>query len=379
MTLYPNAMRDHASAGWRRNAPRLAIALLLASICASGASAAASPADPEGSEAGEAKKDRAPADYSGVFSFYHENDVYLSEDSNYTSGFGMIWVSNASETYGERNLIPRMIRAGSFLPSVGDEGFRSFVSFGVGQEMYAPEDLDAVPPPPDQQPYAGVLFVDTSVYGHGPRKMDAYTLRLGCVGPCSGAEALQKRIHEWTGSPIPQGWDYQLQNEFIINLNYQHYGRIKRKVERGKFQYDVSWRGGGGFGNYYTGANLGVEVRLGYGIPDSYGVSGRRSSGGSSLVNAIPPPGRVWWGYAFAGFQGFAVIRFLPTDGNTFKDSPSVERDDFTGNLTTGFVVGFRRVVLSWTLNNVSALASLSNSKDDDFGAITFSFLFPMR
>jgi hypothetical protein len=336
-------------------------------------------ADSGGREEGQETAEKAVADYSGVFSFYHENDVYLSEDSNYTSGLGLIWVSNAAETYGERNLVSKMVRGASFLPSVGDEGFRSFVSFTLGHEIYTPEDIEAVPPPPDQQPYAGVIFVDTSVYGHSSRKMDSYTLKLGCVGPCSGAEQLQTKIHEWTGSPIPQGWDYQLGNEFIINLNYQHYRRIKRKVERGKVQYDVNWRAGGGLGNYYIGANIGVEARLGYGLPDSYGVSGRRSNGASSFVNAIPPPRRVWWGYAFAGFQGFAVGRFLPMDGNTFKDSPSVERENFTGNLTTGFVVGFRRVVFSWTLNNVNGLASLSNSKNNDFGAITFSFLFPKR
>ncbi len=353
--------------------PRVTVLFLLLSICAWGNVRGAS------EEEGRGDGDREAADYSGVFSFYHENDIYLSEDSNYTSGLGIIWVSNAAATYGDRNLIPKMVRVASFLPSVGDEGFRSFVSFTLGHEIYTPEDVDVVPPPPDQQPYAGVIFVDTTVYGHSSRKMDAYTLRLGCVGPCSGAEQLQTKIHEWTGSPIPQGWDYQLGNEFIVNLDYQHYRRISRKVERGKVQYDTSWRGGGGFGNYYIGANIGIEGRLGYGIPDSYGVSGRRSSGASSFVSAIPPPRRVWWGYVFAGLQAFAVGRFLPLDGNTFKDSPSVERDDFAGNLTTGFVIGYRRFVLSWTLNNVSGLSSLSNSRDTDFGALTFSFYFPKR
>ncbi|HET6278872.1 MAG TPA: lipid A deacylase LpxR family protein [Candidatus Polarisedimenticolia bacterium] len=349
----------------RRCRPRLAAVLLLISIGAWGPL--------------HGESEPAAADYAGILSFYHENDIYLSDDSNYTSGFGFTWVSNDEATYRERNLVRRMVRGGAFLPSVGDAGFRSYVSFNIGQEIYTPEDITAVPPPPDQQPYAGVLFFDTAVYGHSSHEMDAYTLRIGCVGPCSGAEQTQKAIHERVGSPIPQGWEYQLVNEFIINLDYQHYQRVKRKAERGSVQYDITWRGGGGFGNYYIGANLGIEVRVGYGLPDSYGVSGRRSSGASSFVGAVPPPRRVWWGFAFAGLQGFAVGRFLPTDGNTFQDSPSVERDDFTGNLTTGFVVGYRRFVLSWTLNNVSGLSALSNSSDDDFGALTFSFYFPKR
>ena len=174
MSLYPFARS-------RCTMSRMTVLFLLLSICAWGNLRGAS------EEEGRGDRDREAADYSGVFSFYHENDIYLSEDSNYTSGLGIIWVSNAAATYGDRNLIPKMVRGMSFLPSVGDEGFRSFVSFTLGHEIYTPEDVDVVPPPPDQQPYAGVIFVDTTVYGHSSRKMDAYTLRLGCVGPCSVA------------------------------------------------------------------------------------------------------------------------------------------------------------------------------------------------
>jgi hypothetical protein len=368
-----HSTRHHLLAGYRHILSRVMIPLILTSVFTCGGPCSAS------QQEGEDPRDESGRDYAGVFSFYHENDIYLSRDNNYTSGLGFIWVSNDAATYGSRNLVRKMVQGTSFLPSVGDPGFRSFVSFTLGHEIYTPTDIESPTPPPDEQPYAGVIFLDTSVYGHSSRMMNAFTLRLGCVGPCSGAEKLQRKIHEWTGSPIPEGWDQQLRNEFLLNADYQHYRRMQRRVEPGKAHYDVAWRAGGGFGNFYIGANIGVEARLGYGLPDSYGVTGRRSSGASSFVNTIPPPRRVWWGYAFAGLQAFGVARFLPTDGNTFKDSPSVDRDDFAANLTTGFVVGYRRFVLSWTLNNVSGLSSLSNSRDTDFGALTFSFYFPKR
>ena len=47
-------------------------------------------------------------------------------------------------------------------------------------------------------------------------------------------------------------------------------------------------------------------------------------------------PARKWRFYAHLGGQFFGIARFLPTDGNTFKDSPSVERDDFAAAIARG-------------------------------------------
>jgi hypothetical protein len=43
------------------------------------------------------------------------------------------------------------------------------------------------------------------------------TVRMGIICPLAGVERLQKLIHNWINSPDPQGWDYQVNNDVIIN------------------------------------------------------------------------------------------------------------------------------------------------------------------
>jgi len=336
-------------------------------LCLGAPASSPEPSSPDRAEPQEKR-------YWGVLSAYLENDVFLYSDDNYTSGVGFSWTSDDAATFTRENWVPTMVRGVSFLPTVGDPDYRNFVSFTVGQEIYTPEDIEAVPPPPDEQPYAGILFLDTTVFSHGRQSLHGYTLRLGCVGPCSGAEQLQRTLHGWTGDPIPQGWDYQLQNEFLLNVDYQYHRRLHRRAERGGVNYDFSFNAGGGLGNYYIGANAGVSARVGYRVPDNYGDANLRSGGTAMFVAPDPPPSRGWRWYAFVGLQGFAVGRFLPTDGNTFKESPSVERDDFMGNLSSGIVVAYGRFVGTWTLNNLAGLTDVATSRSQDYGTFTVSF-----
>jgi hypothetical protein len=267
------------------------------------------------------------------------------------------------------------VHAFSFLPKVEREGYRSHVSFTLGQEMYTPKDIEAPIPPPDQHPYAGVLFLDTSVYAHAERSMHAYTLRVGCVGPCSGAEQVQRWVHDWVGADRPAGWDHQLSNELLLNVNYEYYRRLMRSTRSNRPHWDLSVHLGGGFGNYFIGGNAGVVARLGYPLPDNYSVPNLRFGAGSSLVGLAEPSGRShWYGYAFLGLEGLAVARFLPSDGNTFTDSPSVEREDFVGNVSSGFVLGYKSFHFSWTLTNLRGLVESERTGSNDYGTLALSW-----
>jgi hypothetical protein len=323
-----------------------------------------------------ARPDTARTDprFSGVLTAYYENDVFFKNDDNYTAGVGASWVSDDVATYGPKRFERRVVNAFSFLPKIGDDGYRGFASFTIGQEMYTPTDIDAPVPPPDQQPYAGVLFLDSSVYAHGRRAMYEFKLRVGCVGPCSGAEQVQKRIHEWIGSPIPQGWDHQLSNELLLNFGFQFHRRSMRRDHQ-----DLAIQAGGELGNYYTGANVGAVYRVGFGLPDTYSAASLRTGGASRFVGSDRPPGRKWRAYLFAGVELFGIARFLPTDGNTFVDSPSVDRSDFVGALATGIVVGRGPLLLSWTRNTVEGFNDLSESRSQDFGTLTFSYYHRRR
>ncbi|HXV75283.1 MAG TPA: lipid A deacylase LpxR family protein [Candidatus Polarisedimenticolaceae bacterium] len=326
-----------------------------------------------GAAAGQADP---PRDYSGLLSLYVENDLFLRSDDNYTSGVGVSWTSNDASAYRDRAFANRFVRAASFLPTIGLTRFRHFVAFTLGQEIYTPADISSPDAPPDQQPYAGVLYLDSSVFSLGRRTMHAFTLRLGCVGPCSSADQIQREIHQWIGSPVPAGWDDQLEDEFLLNLDYDWDWRIRRVTGPHKADYDFSLQAGAGFGNYYVGANGGIVARVGHNLPDNYGAASFRSGGAAGVAGLAPPPGGRWGFYLFVGLQLSVVGRFLPTDGNTFVDGPRIDRDDLFGNLSSGVTVGRGRVLFSWTINNVAGLTRFEQSRADDFGTLSFSYYF---
>jgi hypothetical protein len=159
-----------------------------------------------------------PQPFIGDVSFYFDNDFITGSDNKYTAGLGFVWTSAATETYSERNLHRKIANAFSFLPTVNAEGYRSYLQFRLGTEMYTPTDIQAPEPPPGDHPYAGVIYLDSSLLSMSRLGGHQFTLRLGLVGPATGAADVQEWVHERTGSPIPQGWDTQLKNEPIVNL-----------------------------------------------------------------------------------------------------------------------------------------------------------------
>jgi hypothetical protein len=252
---------------------------------------------------------------------------------------------------------------------VESEGYRAYVQFRLGTEMYTPTDITSLEPPPGDHPYAGVIYVDSSLFSMSRVASHQFTLRLGLVGPATGAEQVQTWIHEIIDSPIPQGWDEQLGNEPIVNLYYHYNRRLLRRCPPDRFGLDFSWKGGAGLGNYYIGANLGLTGRIGYSLPDNYGVT--PLLGGAESLVGIEPPRKRFQVYAFLSADSFGVLRWLPTDGNTFKDSREGNRDDWFLSLSGGIVVGYSRVLLSYRYHGIAGLQDPENFKTEnrnDFG-----------
>jgi hypothetical protein len=313
----------------------------------------------------------APPAFLGGISVLFDNDAITGNDNGYTAGLAFAWTSAATETYREKHFHRKIVRAFSFLPTVNHEGYHNYLQFTVGTEMYTASDIRLADPPIGDHPYAGVLYLDSTIMSRTPVANHQFTLRLGLVGPASGAEDIQRWFHEIIGSPIPQGWDTQLENEPLVNLYYQYGRRLLSKVRPDRAGFDFTCNGGAGLGNYYIGANLGLMGRAGYRVPDNYGVS--PIMGGSESVVGLPPPRNKFTIYAFLSGQFFAVARFLPTDGNTFKDSRSGDRDTWFASLSGGVVMGFSRVILCYRYHGIAGLTDPENFKTEnrnDFGTI---------
>jgi lipid A 3-O-deacylase len=313
--------------------------------------------------------------FRGALTFFIENDVFVYSDDKYTSGIGVGWTSPEVGSLGNRNWLRRMFEGVSFLPTVGEESYDGFVTMTFGQEMYTPADVTLPEPPPGDQPYAGVLFLDTAVHSRGVRSMHSYQLRLGIVGPSSGAEQVQRKIHEWLGTTNPEGWDSQLADEALLNLDYRYDRRLLRDQTQDGWGYDFNTHGSAGLGNYYVGANAGIQARGGLHLPDNYDKMSLRS-GARSLVGVNPLARGRWRSYVYLGIEAFAVGRFLPTDGNTFHDSLSADRDDLILSSTAGIIVARGRVLLAYSFSSVGGIESFPEATSNDYGTLTFSYSF---
>ena len=57
----------------------------------------------------------------------------------------------------------------SFLPHIGNENCKVYAAWTLGQEIFTPDDITLINPPADDQPYAGVLFLDSTLYARSKR------------------------------------------------------------------------------------------------------------------------------------------------------------------------------------------------------------------
>ena len=66
--------------------------------------------------------------HGGALTVTLENDSFTGSDNNYTNGLGISWVSNDINTYDERSFVRRWAKFWSFLPFVGNDGYRTYAT-----------------------------------------------------------------------------------------------------------------------------------------------------------------------------------------------------------------------------------------------------------
>ena len=285
---------------------------------------------------GQALAQQSEAESKGVFSLVVENDSLSSgADRNYTSGVKLAYVSPAER-------VPRWLRGiGGFTRSIS-QSEPDFWGIAIGQSIFTPEDINAVPAPPDQHPYAGWLYMQIMVSaeqdrsdGRRPRFIDSYELEFGITGPSALGEEAQRGIHDWLGAPDPKGWDSQLEDEFAFAVSFDRRWRALRLFGDyfGGIEADLTPSAGASLGTLRTEARAGITARIGQRIDNDYGPPRVRPSlsGVEHFAGGAPS-----WSI-FAGVQGRAVAHNLFLDGNTFQDSASVDREPFVADFQTGF------------------------------------------
>jgi lipid A 3-O-deacylase len=301
-----------------------------------------------------------------------ENDVFTGSDNNYTDGVDATWVSGEVGGLDADSWVGKWTRFWSFLPFVSDAGYKTYASWSFAQEIDTPDDIKNPHPPKDDQPYAGILYVDSVLYARKERWAHAWELKLGVVGPASQAEETQKAVHRLLNLDKPMGWDTQLPNEPVINIGYT----AAHEAAAGHLGRSAQWRvvpvGTVGVGTYFTGVGIGVYGEVGWNLVDALGGTSLRAGLNAASTVGVGPVDR--WSVAFfAGVGGYGVARYLPLDGTVFRDSRSVDSDPFVGQRSIGFSLRHHGLAVSLAATRFTETFG-GERANTDFGTLSVSW-----
>ena len=276
----------------------------------------------------------------GILSVQIENDLFGSgEDRHYTNGIRLAWLS-------AENKVPDWVRnAARLLPLFAVNG-KLRTSYEIGHNIYSPDDTSTTALIPDERPYAGYLYAGVGLISDTGQRLDNLQLAIGIVGPSAFGEQVQRNWHNFINTTDPKGWDNQLKDELTIMLTYERKWRRFHEFKAGGLGVDLTPHVGAALGNAFTHAAAGVTVRIGDDLPNDYGPPRIRPSlpGSDFFVNRD----KFGW-YLFAGFEGRLVGRNIFLDGNTFRDSHSVDKRHLVGDFQTGVAFSYGRARLAYT------------------------------
>jgi len=352
----------------RSHTPILA-ALCLATLAACSFTAQ----DRQLSEDPAGKTDSEP-EGGGSVSIIFENDIIVGNDRNYTSGTAMQWTTNPVESYPDGSGYERAIDGLSFLPFVGDEDREHYLSFSLVQQIYTATNLENPKPPDDDQPYAGLLYLNANVFARDEHSQHDYGLLLGVIGPMSGAEQVQKFAHEVVRTDEPGAWNKQLQNEALINVNYAfHYRLLRGKSRDDGLDWDLTSSLIGNLGTYMTGGSVGLTGRFGFRIPESYSSYGIQSGFTPNPV-ASDYPSDDWGGFFFASITGIGLAHFAP-HGNLWESGRSVDTEPFVGAGSVGASIYYKQFLFSYNFTQQSDLFE-TQRRATKYGTVSLSYSF---
>lgn len=285
------------------------------------------------------KKSRTAAQMS-TFTLMDENDFKWS-DKYYTNA---IQLAYTSPVLFQENSAPDWLAATlRFTPlavssSTTPAEYR--FHFGIAQEMYTAKYSDRYPPPGDH-PFAGLLYSSFGLSSETADRLDVLELSLGVIGPGSLARQTQNEYHDLIGDDRFRGWPNQLRNEPLVQLAWERRYRVPLHREE-SFGIDLIPLIHLEAGTVRSYATSGSHLRLGWNLPEDFGVDTLRSTNATfrparnlpTTISGFRPDAL----YFYAGAQIEGWLHNSPLDGNLWHDSYSVDSYHCVGQSALGFV-----------------------------------------
>ncbi len=185
--------------------------------------------------------------YKSEFGFNSENDTYTLTkiDQYYTNGlFIQYRTALDAGKFKKKNIIKKLLE------------------IEIAQQIFNPQSGGIPDPSFIDRPFAGYAFLggNLSLFNQN-ESMLKLSLRLGTIGPNSGAEKFQTFYHKLFGFYEIMGWENQIGNEIAINSSIQ-YQKLLAETDNDRTA-DLSIEVLGNLGTTFTGAGLSFLFRAG--------------------------------------------------------------------------------------------------------------------
>ena len=308
--------------------------------------------------------------HADTISFVFENDLFAGTDKHYTNGIRLEYLTepldqnNTSLSNSYAELLYSGIEALPLLEL--DTNKKHNAGISIYQMMYTPSEINTTEPNYDDIPYAGHLMFSFFLFEHNEEVYDEYKLQLGIIGPASGAEAVQKKIHELTDSTPPMGWDTQLGSRLTLGVAYDHGRRLWEKKLFWGLNSDIIGNYGAQIGNFITGANTKVDIRIGQNYPQNFNTYFPGSISDSALLSLQNP--RDGFGWSFTGSASFdGIAYFYITDSDK---QYNLNRAFFHGGYIFSLSIYYKKFALSVAKQTRTAISN-TPEKTLQYGAIS--------
>ena len=296
-----------------------------------------------------------------------ENDIFAATDGGYTNGLAFSITHGPYESFGESSMPDWLLHLvdKTYMAKLPER--QRAIAYTFGQSMHTPSDITVKELQESEPPYAGFLGGRIRLYAFDKVQSDQLTLSVGVVGELSLAEPSQRLIHRVTGSETPMGWDNQLENEVVFQVEASHGKRLYATSPERALESDLIVRGRASVGTIESSAAMSAVFRVGNLLELSHATASLLPD---RQVNTLAFLHESAW-YAFVGGELSVVANDIFINGNTFEDSHSVPLDHSRSFVTVG---------VSWNLG-ICAFTLLYAETDgggetDPFGSFSITSQF---
>lgn len=233
------------------------------------------------------------------FSLANDNDFYLLQGSDR-------YYSNGLRAHYK--WIPQN--------SMAKDSTKLIFDVELSHKFYTPDDLLLTDVDDFDRPYAGMFYGGFNYHQYKKKTSRIMVgVDLGLIGQSTGAESFQEWYHNAVGFPDPQGWSYQIPNEFFVNLK----AGLNRQYVLSPGRVDLISSTDFSLGTAFTHATQRLDLRIGR-------LQWLRNSAFTNALIGTQSSNIPRHNYLFLGYGFQYVFHNITIDGSIWNnDAPHTE------------------------------------------------------